>query len=564
MLKLEVDNFLGITHAELEDESAFSVIVGANNSGKSSLASAVEYVFTGGACGLRGQGVSNLIRQGRTRMKVSLEVGQWNLARTKTSGVSQGEIANGFGIVPDGLPLLFNHRHCLEGGSRLMRALLDSVSNDSGDLSRFVTDDDMRRRLTTAQAKNPGSVNKLIAACEEERKIHRAPGEPLAPNCAEPAPDVLLCLEATRNEAAIAHSRVLEKLHSANADLAVLGNCKRYFEALALYQAALSVSAEDPLGERRVSLRGVANLCVSAMGGWGRQLADSGFSAEAEALAAVHKTVEAAVTHAKEMLATHPAPRTIGPEPVLRPETEARLQMLDEYSLAGVENEISKVTHLKDALVTEERSAAGVLASVQEEIDTLAAHNAQWTVYRSSIASLAETRYRIETEWNGWDALIKVLQAYQEQKRRAVQEKILGRVEEFGGSVLSGRRVALDTEGEITIDGRTLETASGSERWRISVCVMAAIAAYLRSPILVLDGADILDDRNKVALVRFLAEKIVPYFSHTLLLTTIRGDGRDEKPLSFDASKWIIKGGTLFKIAKAARQAQGVLAGLSA
>ena len=49
MLKLEVDNFLGITHAELEDESAFSVIVGPNNSGKSSLASAVEYVFTGGS-----------------------------------------------------------------------------------------------------------------------------------------------------------------------------------------------------------------------------------------------------------------------------------------------------------------------------------------------------------------------------------------------------------------------------------------------------------------------------------------------------------------------------------
>jgi len=72
MLKLEVDNFLGITHAELEDESAFSVIVGPNNSGKSSLASAVEYVFTGGACSLRGQAVSKLIRQGRTRMKVSL------------------------------------------------------------------------------------------------------------------------------------------------------------------------------------------------------------------------------------------------------------------------------------------------------------------------------------------------------------------------------------------------------------------------------------------------------------------------------------------------------------
>jgi hypothetical protein len=199
---------------------------------------------------------------------------------------------------------------------------------------------------------------------------------------------------------------------------------------------------------------------------------------------------------------------------------------------------------------------------VQAEIDKLATDTAQWTVYRCSIEGLAETRCRIETEWHAWDALVNVLRTYQEHKRRAVQEKILGRVEEFGGNVLCGRRVALDTEGEITIDGRGLETASGSERWRVSICVMAAIASYLRSPILVLDGADILDDRNKVALVRFLLEKIVPYFAHTLLLTTIRGDGRDEKPFSFDASKWIIKGRNLFEVPRPARQAQGVLAGV--
>jgi hypothetical protein len=116
--------------------------------------------------------------------------------------------------------------------------------------------------------------------------------------------------------------------------------------------------------------------------------------------------------------------------------------------------------------------------------------------------------------------------------------------------VLSGRRVALTGDGEITLDGRPLETASGSERWRVSICVMAAIAFYLKSPILVLDGADILDDQNKIALVRFLVRDIVPHFSHTLLLTTIRGDGRDERPLSFNANKWIIRGGTLFKVAK--------------
>ena len=154
MLKLEVENFLGIAHTILEDESPFSVIVGPNNSGKSSLASAVEYVFTGSACGLRGQAVSELIlRNGKAkRMRVALEVGHWNLSRTKTSGMSQGEIARGLGIVPDGLPLLFGQRYCLEGGGRLMRALLDAVSNDTGGVASLAKDEQTRRNLHIAQS----------------------------------------------------------------------------------------------------------------------------------------------------------------------------------------------------------------------------------------------------------------------------------------------------------------------------------------------------------------------------------------------------------------------------
>ena len=122
---------------------------------------------------------------------------------------------------------------------------------------------------------------------------------------------------------------------------------------------------------------------------------------------------------------------------------------------------------------------------------------------------------------------------------------------------MGGRRVALDSEGEITLDARPLDTASGSERWRVSICVMAAIALYLGSPILVLDGADILDDQNKVALVRFLARDIVPFFNHTLLLTTSRGDGR---AVSF-ASKWLIRGGALFEITRKLGGAAGALVG---
>jgi hypothetical protein len=562
MLKLEVENFLGIAHAVLEDEAPFSVVVGPNNSGKSSLASAVEYAFTGSACGLRGHGVSDLVRRNgkEARMRVAIEVGNWKLARTKASGMSQGEIASGLGIVPDALPLLFGHRHCLEG-DRMMRALLDAVGNDTCGLSPFMRSDELRQRLSTVQAKNPGAtISKLIEAGEKMRASYKIPGDPVVPGCAEPAADAFCLHEQGRDRALTERNAISEELNAVNADLAVLSRCKAYLVRLEEYRVSLRQAGDDPLGSRRVPLRRLSGRSINDLCDWDCLLSDAGFEAESKQWREMVPKLEAAIASATATLTLNPAPKAAGSEPLRTAEVEERLNAFADRSLSGVEAEISSKSALREALVRELSSASDALTRTQADIETLASERAQWTAYRAAMATLAEQKYKAQAEWESWDSLVKILRGYQEQRRRAVQEKILGRVEEFGLRVMGGRRVALDSEGEITLDARPLDTASGSERWRVSICVMAAIALYLGSPILVLDGADILDDQNKVALVRFLARDIVPFFNHTLLLTTSRGDGRDERPVSF-ASKWLIRGGALFEITRKLGGAAGALVG---
>jgi hypothetical protein len=80
----------------------------------------------------------------------------------------------------------------------------------------------------------------------------------------------------------------------------------------------------------------------------------------------------------------------------------------------------------------------------------------------------------------------------------------------------------IDPQGRL-FTGRLLPALlSASQAWLLGVAVMAAIAARAKAPILVLDGADILDDRNKITLIKWVLAEICPHFSHTLLLSTAR------------------------------------------
>jgi hypothetical protein len=114
-----------------------------------------------------------------------------------------------------------------------------------------------------------------------------------------------------------------------------------------------------------------------------------------------------------------------------------------------------------------------------------------------------------------------------------------------GGGV---RQVSIDPHGRVLLQGMVRKLLSGSEFWRLGVAVMAAIASRAKAPILVLDGADILDDRNRIELLKWLLADIWPNFAHTILLSTARCDCRDKAALTFNATKWWMEDGDLSKL----------------
>ena len=121
-------------------------------------------------------------------------------------------------------------------------------------------------------------------------------------------------------------------------------------------------------------------------------------------------------------------------------------------------------------------------------------------------------------------------------------------MKKFAGRLLTKGQVSIDPHGRLLVGGLPPALLSGSEFWRLGVAVMAAIAAKAKSPVLVVDGADILDDKNKVNLIKWLLSEICPKFAHTVLLSTARGDERDKAPVPFNSTKWWMDSGELSKV----------------
>ena len=74
----------------------------------------------------------------------------------------------------------------------------------------------------------------------------------------------------------------------------------------------------------------------------------------------------------------------------------------------------------------------------------------------------------------------------------------------FARRILGVEEVSIDPHGRVLTGGRSPALLSASQAWLLGVAVMAAIAVRAKAPVLVLDGADILVDQNKVALIRWL------------------------------------------------------------
>lgn len=100
------------------DDSPLSVIIGLNQSGKTSLAQAVGFGFSGTVGEIND--LRLLVKQGYADLRVRLNLPGWTIERSLARGPKVSEIAARLGNIPvKSLPLLFQSSACLNCGAHL-------------------------------------------------------------------------------------------------------------------------------------------------------------------------------------------------------------------------------------------------------------------------------------------------------------------------------------------------------------------------------------------------------------------------------------------------------------
>ena len=91
MIDLSIHNFRGLSRTRLVDDSPLSVVIGLNQSGKTSLAQAFGFAF----CGTVGE-ISDprlLGRHGHADVRVRLNLSGWTIERSLARGPKVSDIA---------------------------------------------------------------------------------------------------------------------------------------------------------------------------------------------------------------------------------------------------------------------------------------------------------------------------------------------------------------------------------------------------------------------------------------------------------------------------------------
>ena len=143
--------------------------------------------------------------------------------------------------------------------------------------------------------------------------------------------------------------------------------------------------------------------------------------------------------------------------------------------------------------------------------------SAVWKQYVTTLAEYEESEVGRRRQYEAWNRVAQAVQSHLDQTAGCARARILSLVNRFARRILGVEEVSIDPQGRVLTGGRSPALLSASQAWLLGVAVMAAIAVRAKAPILVLDGADILDDQNKVALVRWLMTEICPNFAHTIL-----------------------------------------------
>lgn len=554
MINLEITNFRNLRRIKMVDENSLSLITGYNEAGKSSLTGAIEFVMSGGAFGHRGKDVDALITTGEDRMQVRLTTGNFAWNRTKTGGDKIEGIADDLGTHKDILPILFNHKLCGDGGSKALKMFLDTAATARFDpFAAFADEPDVRSCLEHAKRAGQTTTLQITRFAEQQRAACKAPSEPVKPTAVAPTELELKIARQTVETARATHAAAKADLDQLDVTSQGVAAVLSYLKAVEAHEnLKRSASLVDNLPLRSEHTR-VININLESLAAVVEILEAAGYKKPGgyDVLNAIG-VIKSCIATSSKLLADNPSPTKLPDEPTLSDDGQKILPSLEkdgEDSPEKLRALLTNSANLRPELAKAVTDAEAALTNAKLKLESMLRVQGAWQQYDVAFPQWEDNKIKSETDWKRWDNCVKRLKDAEDAHLAKAGDAFGQLVSSFADELLQGRKLTISRENGIMLNGMPLgEDTSVSTTWRVEVCIMAAIARTLKSPLLVIDAADVLDERNKNAFLSWLLNKIVPYFGHVIITSTCRGKIEDEQPSPPGTTKWILNNGELSKL----------------
>lgn len=555
-LKVDVEHFRLLRNLCFDDPTKLSIITGYNESGKTTFVQAIKFALTGEAFGHRGRSIANLLTHGESRLAVRVKCGSLYAYRTTTSGDPLRAIAERAGIPVDVMPLLFDAQLCGDGGSKHLAAFLDGAGSVRFNPSvHFANDQEISFFIEQARRAGKLETKQIITYCESVRAQQKAPPPPVRPTMPRPTKGQEETVTENRRKALDAVNQAQSQLSELLDVSGKLTSILNYLKEVESYERQQKLGAGgDALGARRTALTKVVNVNQQTLPNIAKLLGEAGFSDESVALRETAHHLDVVIDRARKVLADNPPPPELPLAPVLAPDALALYREMDERDeLKSVGRFLSDAVAAEQALRGQLAAAQNSLQILDNELNQLHAAFGAWQQYDSAAADQDQGAVRAKDEWARWDRAAKAIAEAEIEHLNKVGDFFGKLVSDLSGLILQGRRVRIDRQDGIFLGQIPIAECSESTKWRIEIAIMASIARTMKSPLLLVDGADVLDVNNRSLFTDFIIQHICPHFEHVVITTTCRGKLEEETPLATPiASKWILHGGELRCLTSAA------------
>lgn len=556
MLGLTISNFRNLQNVELVDEGKFSIFMGYNEAGKSSLLNAIKFAFTGEAFGHKGKNLDPLITRGQARMSVRAQVNDVLACRTGHGvGDKIGDIAKALNVPEGVLPLLFDAEMTGDGGNKHMKAFLNGIGGDNFDpVAALAHEPRLQECVTAAKRASKLQVKAIVAFCEEQRAKQKPPPSPVQP----PTPGLSAeKIASLKSQVATLDSKITA-LRSDEAETVRIGQdisgILMYLDSQEKYEAAAAAYQGDKYAGCRKGHQRIAAISIPSLTAVSDILsAVPGFDDLGNKFYNIVREVDKAAQEAAEFLQKNPAPPSSPVPPPVNPKLAEYQTLLGNTTgkefLTAVQALCAEMSTAADGLRKQLAPLVTERTALATELDAGLRSMGAWENYVASMASYKSSCDASIVAWNMWDRAAKELTRLHTDYMSKQGVAFSSMVSSLGQNVLQGRRLNVDPDVGITLDGQSITDVSKSTRWRMEVCVMAAIAQSLGSPLLLLDGADILDVRNRGRLIDFLMTNIVPNFKHVVLAATPVDEISKITPIGLPGvNRWVVEDGVVRKV----------------